>query len=286
MKIGLIGAGEMGLAMGGHVLDKGYAVTAFDLNPQRLEEAEKRGLQVAASLEELARNAEVYIVAVATDEQVIAVSEVLSANGPKGAVIVITATIAPETMRDLAPRLAGSGVHIIDAPVVYGAAGARQGNLLSLCGGDAGAIDKVTPALMCYSREVVRVGPIGAGQVAKACNNLLHWVHAVSNFESLLIAKRYGLDPQWMREVLMKCPAKNGTLERFDSSRFTWQEKDMDITMDAAQKLGLMLPLSGQVDQLVKALKASDVSDLLYGEEATYLGLKVRALSADEGGLA
>ena len=252
MNIGLIGAGEMGLAMGGHVLDKGFAVTAVDLNPKRLDDAAKRGMSVSDSLTSLAKSAEVYIVAVATDAQVIEVSEALFAAGPDGAVIVVTATIAPETMRDLGQRFAGHGVKIIDAPVVYGAAGARQGTLLSLCGGDADAIARVTPVLDCYSREVVRVGPIGAGQVAKACNNLLHWVHAVSNFESLLIAKRYGLDPQWMREVLLKCPAKNGTLERFDSSRFTWQEKDMDITMDAAQRLGLMLPLSGQVDQLVK----------------------------------
>ena len=66
---------------------------------------------------------------------------------------------------------------------------------------------------MAYSRNVLRVGPVGAGQLAKACNNLLHWVHCVSNYETLLLAKRFGVDAQQMREVLLECPAFNLTLE-------------------------------------------------------------------------
>jgi 3-hydroxyisobutyrate dehydrogenase len=125
-----------------------------------------------------------------------------------------------------------------------------------------------------------------AGGEKGACNNLLHWVHCVSNYEALLLAKRYGVDAQRMREVLLKCPAYNGTLDRWDSTRFTWQEKDMDVTMDLAQEAGLVLPLSGQVDQLVKLLKADDVAALLYGKEANYLGMNVKPLSPEEGGLA
>jgi 3-hydroxyisobutyrate dehydrogenase len=89
-----------------------------------------------------------------------------------------------------------------------------------------------------------------------------------------------------MREILLQCPASNVTLARWDTTRFTWQEKDMDVTLDLAQKAGLILPLTGQVDQLVKALKADDVKGLLYGEEASYLGKVVRPLSPAEGGLA
>ena len=89
-----------------------------------------------------------------------------------------------------------------------------------------------------------------------------------------------------MREVLLQCPAQNDTLRRWDSTRFTWQEKDMDVTMDLAQTGGLVLPLAGQVDQLVKLLKADDVKALLYGPEARYLGVKVAPMSPAEGGLA
>jgi 3-hydroxyisobutyrate dehydrogenase len=213
------------------------------------------------------------------------VAEELAQSAADRATIVVAATISVETVRDLGLRLATHGKRLVDAPVVYGASGARAGTLLSLCGGAAEDIERVRPVLMCYSRDVVHVGPLGAGQVAKTCNNLLHWVHCVANFEALLIAKRYGLDAQRMREVLLECPGSNGTLQRWDTTRFTWQEKDMDLALALAQKAGLMLPLAGQVDQLIKTLGAADVKALLYGPEATYLGRVVRPLPAAEGGL-
>jgi len=286
MKVAVVGTGEMGLAMAGHMLDKGQTVSAFDVNTERLGLARDRGIAAAASLKELAAAPEVFILVVATDEQVVEVSEQLAQHAVDGALIVVAATISVETVRNLGPRLAERGKRLVDAPVVYGASGARAGTLLSLCGGAAEDIERVRPALMCYSRDVVHVGPLGAGQVAKTCNNLLHWVHCVANFETLLIAKRYGLDAQRMREVLLECPGTNGTLRRWDNTRFTWQEKDMDLTLELAQKAGLMLPLAGQVDQLIKTLTAADVKALLYGPEATYLGRTVKPLSSEEGGLA
>ena len=122
------------------------------------------------------------------------------------ALIAIAATISPETMQELDKLAQSRGKRFVDAPVVYGASGAREGTLLSLCGGTEADIERARPALMAYSRDVLRVGPVGAGQLAKACNNLLHWVHCVANFETLLIAKRYGIDAQRMREVLLECP--------------------------------------------------------------------------------
>ncbi|HKP24637.1 MAG TPA: NAD(P)-dependent oxidoreductase [Dongiaceae bacterium] len=286
MNVAVVGTGEMGLAMAGHMLDKGQTVSAFDVNAERLGMARDRGIAAAASLEDLAKTAEAFILVVATDEQVVEVSEQLARQAADGATIVVASTISVETVRDLGPRLAERGKRLVDAPVVYGASGARAGTLLSLCGGAAEDIERVRPALMCYSRDVIHVGPLGAGQVAKTCNNLLHWVHCVANFETLLIAKRYGLDAQRMREVLLECPGANGTLRRWDTTRFTWQEKDMDLTLELAQKAGLMLPLAGQVDQLIKTLTAADVKALLYGPEAAYLGRVVKPLSSEEGGLA
>jgi 3-hydroxyisobutyrate dehydrogenase len=198
----------------------------------------------------------------------------------------VAATISPETMQKLGPKLREKGIGLVDAPVVYGASGARSGTLLSLCGGSEEDVERIRPVMMCYSREVVRVGPLGSGQIAKSCNNLLHWVHCVANYETLLIAKRYGIDAQRMREILLLCPGTNGTLARWDSTRFTWQEKDMDVTLELAQKAGLMLPLAGQVDQIIKSLKADDVKGLLYGEEASYLGKTVRPMTQAEGGVA
>jgi 3-hydroxyisobutyrate dehydrogenase len=285
MKVAVVGVGEMGLAMAGHLLDKEHEVSAFDIAPDRRRDAGSRGAKVAESLPELCKLAEVFVVVVATDDQSREVTRAIAEHAAPGSLVAIAATNHPHTMQELGALCAGRGIRFIDAPVVYGASGAREGTLLSLCGGGEADVEFARPALMAYSRAVMHVGPWGAGQLAKTCNNLLHWVHCVSNFEALLLAKRYGVDAQRMREVLLACPARNGTLERWDSTRFTWQEKDMDVTMDLAQAGGLTLPLSGQVDQLVKLLKADDVAALLYGAEARYLGVPVSPLPPDKGGL-
>jgi 3-hydroxyisobutyrate dehydrogenase-like beta-hydroxyacid dehydrogenase len=285
MKVAVVGTGEMGLAMAGHMLDGGHEVSGFDVNVERLAAAAEKGIKPAGDLAELSE-AEVFILVVATDQQVIDVCETLSTSAAKGSIIAVAATISPETMQKLGPKIREKGIGLVDAPVVYGASGARSGTLLSLCGGSEEDVERIRPVMMCYSRDVVRVGPLGSGQIAKSCNNLLHWVHCVANYETLLIAKRYGIDAQRMREILLLCPGTNGTLARWDSTRFTWQEKDMDVTLELAQKAGLMLPLAGQVDQIIKSLKADDVKGLLYGEEASYLGKTVRPMTQAEGGVA
>ena len=285
MRVGVAGVGVMGLAMAGHLVDKGHEVAAYDVDPARTEQAAERGARIAESLADLAGLADLFIVAVATDEQSREVGNALAEHAAPGSLVAVAATNHPRTMQAMAATLSEKGIRFIDAPVVYGAEGARQGTLLSLCGGNEEDVAFAKPALMAYSRDVLRVGPVGAGQLAKACNNLLHWVHCVSNYEALLLAKRYGVDAQRMREVLLECPAYNGTLARWDNTRFTWQEKDMDVTMDLAQSGGLSLPLSGQVDQLVKLLSANDVKALLYGSEASYLGVRVVPTSPEEGGI-
>jgi 3-hydroxyisobutyrate dehydrogenase-like beta-hydroxyacid dehydrogenase len=285
MKVGIVGVGEMGAAMAGHLFAKGHEVCAYDVDPTRLKAVSARGVAVLDSLEKLAKTAELFLIVVSTDEQSREVTTRLAQYAGSGAVIAVVATNSPNAMKELASLCESAGKHFIDAPVVYGASGAREGTLLSLCGGREADVERARPALMAYSRNVLHVGPVGAGQLAKACNNLLHWVHCVSNYETLLLAKRFGVDAQKMREVLLECPAFNLTLKRWDSTRFTWQEKDMDVTMELAQQAGVPLPLAGQVDQLVKLFSADDVRALLYGPECSYLGVTVKPMSPEEGGL-
>ena len=286
MKVGVIGVGDMGLPITGHLIGKQHTVSVYDVNSERAKAGGERGAAVAGSLAELAKLAEVFVVIVSTDAQSREVTTAICEHAAPGSLVAVAATNHPETMVALKKLCAARGIRFIDAPVVYGASGAKEGTLLSLCGGEEADVEFARPVLSAYSsRGVLRVGPVGAGQLAKACNNLLHWVHCVSNFEALLLAKRYGVDAQRMREVLLECPAYNGTLARWDTTRFTWQEKDMDVTMDLAQDAGLVLPLSGQVDQLVKLFKADDVAALLYGKEASYLGVKVTPLPPEKGGL-
>jgi 3-hydroxyisobutyrate dehydrogenase-like beta-hydroxyacid dehydrogenase len=283
--IGIVGVGDMGLPMAGHMVTGGLDVIAHDIHPDRLDAAAAVGAKAASGLADVADEADIVIACLRTDDQMHAVAEELVSRDRAGQLIVVAGTHSLEFMRRLAAIVEPKGRRIIDAPVVFGALGAREGNLLSLCGGDEADVDRARPVLMTYSRGVEHVGPLGAGQLAKTCNNLLHWIHCVANFETLSIAKRYGLDPQRMREVLMKCPGDNGTLRRWDSTRFTWQEKDMDFVVQLAQDAGLVLPLTGQVDQLVKTLTAADVAALLYGPECSYLGRPVTPLAQAHGGL-
>jgi 3-hydroxyisobutyrate dehydrogenase-like beta-hydroxyacid dehydrogenase len=283
--IGIVGVGEMGLPMAGHMVAHGFEVIAYDIDPQRRAAAANRGAQPAPAVSDLAQRCEIVIACLRTDDQMETVAGELAMSQVAGQLLVVVGTHSLQSMQRLGAIAEPAGLRLIDAPVVFGAMGARDGTLLTLCGGDEADVARARPVLMSYSREVEHVGPLGAGQLAKTCNNLLHWIHCVANFEALAIAKRYGVDAQRMREVLMKCPADNGTLRRWDSTRFTWQEKDMDFVVDLAQHGDLVLPLTGHVDQLIKTMGPADVAALLHGPECTYLGRRVAPMAKADGGL-
>ena len=276
MEVGFIGTGAMGAAMAGHVAAAGHAVLAHDADPAALDAAVGPGIRAARDVAEVAASADVVIVVVNTDAQTRAVvGAVLAAGGRPDLRIVVAGTAHPAAMIELGEACAAKGIGFVDAPVCNGLQGALAGDLVSLCGGSDADLAAVSPVLSAYSSSVEHLGPVGTGQIGKACNNMMHWALCVANFETLALAKACGLDAQAMRETLLKCPARNGTLERWDGTRFTWHEKDMDLVLDLSQKAGLSLPLFGAVDQLVKRLGPGQVADLLYGDRVAYLGQTV-----------
>ena len=284
MQVAFVGVGAMGRDMAGHVARAGHPLIAADVSAEARELAAADGLKVADTLDVVAKEAEIFIVVVATDDQSRSVTESVLKAGKPGSVIVIAATNSPNTMRELAGQAAEKGFGFVDAPIVFGREGAKDGTLVSLCGGSDADLERVRPVLMAYSRAVHHVGPVGAGQLAKTCNNMMHWAACVASYETLLLAKACGIDAHLMRETLLKCPARNTTLERWDSTRFTWHEKDMDVVLELAQAGAVPLPLFGQVDQLVKRLGPDDVKALLYGPEAEYLGKRIVPLDRGHGG--
>ena len=272
MRVGCVGTGVMGREIIRHLVTAGHDVAAFDLDPVALAAIDPRAVAVS-DIAELAGSADVFFIAVATDSQTIdVVTQLLAVGLSDGAAIAVLATCHPDTMAPLAKAAKAAGIGFVDAPVCFGKKGAVDGNLLSLCGGDVAVVEQLKPAMMAYSRDVLHVGAIGSGQVAKACNNMMHWAACVANYEVLFMAKSHGINAQHMREILLQCPARNTTLERWDSTNFTWHEKDMDVALDLAQQSGITLPLFGQVDQLVKTLGPEKVKTLLYGNSASYLG--------------
>lgn len=282
MQVGFVGTGAMGAAMAGHAARAGFGVCAFDIDAQVLAAAAKDGVVAAAGLSEIAQ-ADVVVVVVANDAQSCNVVAALLEQGQRaGSAIVIAATNHPKTMIALAEDCATKGVGFVDAPVCFGLQGAIKGELVSLCGGAAQTLAKVTPVLQSYSRSIEHLGPVGSGQLGKTCNNMMHWAACVANYEMLSLAKSCGIDAQAMRETLLKCPARNTTLENWDHTRFTWHEKDMDVALDLSQQAGLALPLFGLVDQLVKRLGPDRVRALLHEDQAEYLGQPIQMRPLDE----
>lgn len=282
MTIAMIGFGAMGSAMAGHIVRRrGARVLAYDVDPERLAEAAAVGAEPVASLADVGPRADLMIVMVATDDQARAVVGELSQVARPDALLAIASTIDPRTMTELDHMLRDSGQRLIDAPVCFGLSGAKEGTLVSLCGGETTDVAAARDVLLAYSRQVYHVGKLGAGQLAKTVNNLLHWSACVANFEALLLAKRFGLDAQALREILLDCPADNGTLRHWDTTRFTWPAKDMDAALDLAQAGGLSLPHFGQVDQLIKLLTPDHVKALLYGDAVSYLGNEIRPLAEE-----
>lgn len=278
MRVAFVGTGAMGVAMAGHAVAGGFEVSAYDRDASALARAADAGATPVRSLPDLAGSADVIVVMVATDAQTTEVVETLLSEGLKGgAIVVVTATNHPKTMIRLAGTCRARGIGFVDAPVCYGLQGALKGELISLCGGDDADVEAVRSLLLTWSRSVEHMGPVGTGQIGKTCNNMMHWAACVANYETLALARSCGIDAQAMRETLLKCPARNTTLERWDTSKFTWHEKDMDVALDLAQSAGLPLPLFGMVDQLVKRLGPDDVRALLHEPSASYLGLPITA---------
>lgn len=284
LKVGFVGCGAMGEPMAGHVLKSGkFEVHVFDIDPAATKKIAKKGAKIAKSLAQLGKACDVFIVMVGYDHQVKQVVTDLAKVGKKGAVIVITATSHPDNIWACAAIARKRGMDVIDAPVAFGLDGARDGTLASCVGGENRSVEKARPVLECYSRAVHHLGDLGSGELGKTMNNMLHWAHAIANYEAILLGKVYGLDAQKVREMLCQMPGTNGTLVRWEETRFTWQGKDMDIGMDLAQKRDLPLPFFGVVDQMIKWFHADDVAALLYKKKAPYMGkmYEGKAISAD-----
>jgi len=254
------------------------AVYAYDLSKAAVNKMVKNGAKASASLKHLGSVCDVIIIMVGYDDQVRqVVTDLAKSNPKKGGVLVITATSHPDMILEAAAIAKKGGLKVIDAPVCFGLGGARDGTLASMVGGAVADVKKASPALECYSRAVHHLGPLGCGEIGKTVNNMLHWAHSLANEEVLLLAKCYGIDPQKMRETLLQAPGRNGTLEEWDGTRFTWHEKDMDIAMDLAQARDLPLPLFGQVDQLIKLSHWDNVKELLYSKTIKFLGRTLKA---------
>lgn len=259
----------MGRPMAGHLIAAGHEVAVWARRPESAAPLAAAGARVHATPAELARHCEVVIsvVTASADVEHLALgSDGLIDGLAAGAIHVDMSTIAPETARKVAARYAEKGIGWLDAPVSGGEVGARDATLAIMAGGDAAVLERVRPLFACLGKTVVHIGPAGAGQVAKACNQMI-MVNAIQACaEAMRLAGAHGVDLHKVREALMGGSAASRVLDvmggRMARREFAagiqsrLHHKDFAILMEEARQLGAPLPVAAQTWQQLNALMA------------------------------
>lgn len=267
--VGVIGAGRMGLPIIGHLVTKGFAVLVHDLDTAKQPEVTTRGARFVRDRNEIARECDTVLICVGYEEQL---HEMMSGeNGMlavlrSGAVVAVLSTVSPEAMKELAQAASAHGVDVVDAPVCRGSWAADAGELLSLLGGTEAAVTKFSEVAAAYSTDIVHTGDIGAGQVAKAVNNLILWACLVADHEGLALAQRYHVDIELLRKTLAMSSANNHALGNWNNQTMAWAEDDMKIVSEMAVAAGIGLPQAAVNREICRVLKPRRYDLAQYGK--------------------
>ena len=216
MKIGFVGTGTMGQPMLSNLLKKGHSVVAYDIVEAMLEGAVKRGATRAGSASEAAKASEVVITMLPSSSHVEAAY--LGAGGvlegiASGRLCIDMSTADPAASRRVAEAAKKRGVRFIDAPVSGGVPRAEEGTLAIMVGGEPRDFEEAKPVLACLGANIIHVGPVGSGEVAKICNNLIAGVAAVAVSEAFRIAEGFGVDPKILTDVISKSSGNTWVME-------------------------------------------------------------------------
>ena len=249
-KIGIVGVGRMGQAMMRHLVKHGYAVLAQDIEPKAIEAARSLGAETAKTPAEIGRACRFVIIAVGYDDEAAAV--MLGQNGlletmGTGAAIAVSSTCTPEHIKMLAERARSKGVEVLDAPICRGQRAADTGTLLTLCGGKPEVFERGKPIYGTFSKDILLLGDVGAGQVGKAMNNFLLWVNGIALIEAGRLSEANGMDLVKLREALLMSSGASAALQNWETMTFLWALKDMQIVSRMADKAGLSLPIAGAI---------------------------------------
>jgi len=254
-KVGIVGVGRMGQAMARHLIKHGYTVTAQDIEPKALEAARAVGADTVKTPAEVGKVCKFVIVAVGYDDEAAAV--MLEAGGlletmGAGSVIAISSTCTPDHVKMLAERARAKGVDVLDAPICRGQRAADDGTMLTLCGGKPEVFERGKPIYSAFSKDIVLLGDIGAGQFGKAMNNFLLWVNGIALIEAGRLSEANGMDLVKLREALLMSSGASDALKNWENVSFLWALKDMQVVARMADKAGLSMPIAGAIKELVK----------------------------------
>lgn len=272
MKVGFIGTGTMGQPMVANLIKKGLAVVAYDIVPAALDAAARLGAAPAASAAEAAARGDLVITMLPSSPHVSAAylgpGGVLE-GAPKGRLCVDMSTIDPGTSRRVAERLRDRGVRFLDAPVSGAVPRAVEGTLTIMVGGEAADLKEARPALEAMGANVIHVGPVGSGEVAKLCNNLIAGVAMVALSEAFRIAEGFGVDPMILTDVISKSSGNTwvmahghpvpGIVPKAAANRdyapgfmMDLMAKDLGLAVNAARELRVPVVVAPAAQQLMR----------------------------------
>mgnify|MGYP006292384861 CR=1 FL=1 len=264
---GYIGLGLMGKPMASNLLQAGYPLVVHNRSREVVNELVGQGAKEAFSPREVATLSDVVFTNLpdSPDVEHIVLGEDGVIEGVRsGMVFVDHSTIKPSSARLIAEELAKKDVQALDAPVSGGDIGAQQGTLSIMVGGPAEALELVRPLLEVMGKSITHVGGSGAGQIAKAANQVMVAAQMVGLGELLILAKKAGADPEKVVQAIQGGAAQCWTLDvkperlfagnREPGFKAYMQEKDLKIVMDTAREYGVPLPAAGLHTQLYNAM--------------------------------
>jgi 3-hydroxyisobutyrate dehydrogenase-like beta-hydroxyacid dehydrogenase len=267
MKLAFLGLGVMGYPMAGHLAKAGHEVTVYNRTRAKAEQwVAQHGGRSAPAPADAAHDAEIVLMCVGNDNDVRAVAKDALAAMDAGAVLVDHTTASAKVAREVASAAAARRVGFLDAPVSGGQAGAENGKLTIMVGGDAAVFANAQPVLAHYARAVTLMGDVGAGQLTKMVNQICiaGLVQALS--EGINFAQHAGLDPNLVLEVIGKGAAQSWQMDnrgktmvadKFDFGfAVDWMRKDLRICLDEASTNGAALPVTAIVDQFYARIQA------------------------------
>jgi 2-hydroxy-3-oxopropionate reductase len=267
MKVGYIGLGLMGKSIARNILRKGFEVVVHNRSQGAVRELVAEGAIAASSPAEVASQVEVIFTNLPDSPDVEKVA--LGENGiiygaHPGLIFVDNSTIKPAVARNIASKLSEVGVQSLDAPVSGGDIGAHDGTLAIMVGGPADALEKVMPVFEAMGKKITHVGESGAGQIAKAANQIMVAAQMVAMGELLIFAQKAGADPQKVVEAIKGGAAQCWTLDvkpqrlfagnRQPGFKAAMQSKDLQIVLDTAKEYGIILPSASLDAQLYQSM--------------------------------
>ncbi len=267
MRLGFIGFGGMGRPMAEHLIAAGHELTVWSRRPASADFLLARGARWADSPAELARQCAIVCTNVTGSADVEGLAAQLIAGFAPDSIHLDFSTIAPSSARGIAARYAERSIHFVDAPVSGGTAGARAATLAIMWGGNLALAGRLAPLFSCLGKTVVRVGEVGAGQVAKACNQLVMVAAIEATAEAARLANAAGVDFGRVREAMLGGSAGSRVLDVFGGKMAArdfaagvearLHHKDFVMTMAEATRQNVPLPVAGTVMQQLDGLMAA-----------------------------